>query len=72
MNELAQKESRTIAEIYQQSTLKKLMDAYSEYGNNSPEFKMAQLNHQAAYAVFCVVGIKGLYYVRLCHIMSNQ
>ena len=46
MDILTQSRSKTIAEIYDQSTLKIMVDARAEFGEDSIEFKNAQLAHQ--------------------------
>lgn len=43
---IAQTTFRSVSEIYEQSTLKKLVDAHAEFGIHSPEFARAQLIHQ--------------------------
>lgn len=46
MDILTQSRSKTIAEIYDQSTLKIMVDARAEFGEQSHQFKSAQLRHQ--------------------------
>lgn len=38
-------EVKTISEIYEESTIKKVVDAKFEFGIDSQEFKTAQLEH---------------------------
>lgn len=46
MQIITQGKSNSIADIYNRSTLKLVMDAYTEFGEGSPELKEAQLIHQ--------------------------
>lgn len=45
--ELAQTTMKSISDIFEQSTLKKLLGARNEFGEDSTEFREAQLIHQA-------------------------
>ena len=44
---IAQTTFRSVSEIYEQSTLKKLVDARNEFGEGSIEFQEAHALHQA-------------------------
>ena len=44
---IGQSKAKSISDIYEQSTLKQLVDARAEFGEDSIEFKNAQLAHQA-------------------------
>lgn len=43
---IGQSKAKSISDIYEQSTLKQLVDARAEFGEDSIEFKNAQLAHQ--------------------------
>ena len=43
---IGQSKAKSISDIYEQSTLKQLADARAEFGEDSIEFKNAQLAHQ--------------------------
>ena len=43
---IGQSKAKSISDIYEQSTLKQLVDARAEFGEDSIEFKNAQLAYQ--------------------------